>query len=100
MQRRKPLKSLPKRENVRSSFPLSLESILRSNPPLFPDCTDRTQRLKGAREEASKEVDSLKKKKDDEFKQFESQVRSPFSSPPFSSVSSCIILPHEIALER
>ncbi|GAA5940119.1 H(+)-transporting V1 sector ATPase subunit G [Sporobolomyces koalae] len=33
----------------------------------------RTQRLKGAREEASKEVEALKKNKDDEFKQFESQ---------------------------
>ncbi|GAA5884100.1 hypothetical protein JCM16303_005917 [Sporobolomyces ruberrimus] len=33
----------------------------------------RTSRLKGAREEASKEVDALKKKKDDEFKEFESQ---------------------------
>ncbi|GAA6061828.1 hypothetical protein JCM10212_001134 [Sporobolomyces blumeae] len=33
----------------------------------------RTQRLKDARGEASKEIDALKKKKDDEFHQFESQ---------------------------
>jgi V-type H+-transporting ATPase subunit G len=34
---------------------------------------DRTSRLKGAREEASKEVEQLKLLKDDEFKQFESK---------------------------
>ncbi|SCZ93116.1 BZ3500_MvSof-1268-A1-R1_Chr6-2g08471 [Microbotryum saponariae] len=34
----------------------------------------RTQRIKDARGEASKEIDALKKKADDEFSQFEQQV--------------------------
>lgn len=35
---------------------------------------DRTQRLKDARGEANKEIEQLRAKKDDEFRQFEDQV--------------------------
>lgn len=38
---------------------------------------DRTKRVKEARDEAKKEVDAYKKEKDDEFKKYESEVRSP-----------------------
>jgi V-type H+-transporting ATPase subunit G len=38
---------------------------------------DRTKRVKEARDEAKKEIDSYKKTKDDEFKTFESEVRMP-----------------------
>ena len=48
-----PSPSLPATTRARPTEPLQTEP-------------DRTQRLKGAREEASKEVDALKKKKDDE----------------------------------
>lgn len=42
--------------------------------PLWP--TDRNQRIKDARGEATKEIEELKAKKDAEFKQFENHVRS------------------------
>ena len=37
--------------------------------------TDRTKRVKEARDEAKKEVDEYRKSKDEEFKKFESEVR-------------------------
>jgi Vacuolar (H+)-ATPase G subunit len=36
--------------------------------------TDRTKRVKEARDEAKKEIDSYRKQKDDEFKKFEAEV--------------------------
>jgi len=36
--------------------------------------SDRTKRVKEARDEAKKEIDAYKKEKDDEFKKFESEV--------------------------
>lgn len=38
------------------------------------EAIDRTKRVKEARDEAKKEIDSYKKNKDDEFKKFESEV--------------------------
>ena len=38
--------------------------------------TDRTKRVKEARDEAKKEVDAYKKEKDDEFKKYEAEVCS------------------------
>ncbi|CAG8979362.1 hypothetical protein HYALB_00002488 [Hymenoscyphus albidus] len=38
--------------------------------------TDRTKRVKEARDEAKKEIDSYKKSKDDEFKSFEAEHTS------------------------
>lgn len=43
--------------------------------PILPPPTDRNQRIKDARGEASKEIEELKAKKDAEFKEFERQVR-------------------------
>lgn len=40
----------------------------------FFACTDRTKRVKEARDEAKKEVDTYKKEKDDEFKKYQSEV--------------------------
>lgn len=40
---------------------------------------DRTKRVKEARDEAKKEIDDYRKSKDDEFKKFESEVRSSIS---------------------
>lgn len=37
--------------------------------------TDRTKRVKDARDEAKKEVDEYRTSKEQEFKQFESEVR-------------------------
>lgn len=37
--------------------------------------TDRTKRVKEARDESKKEIEVYKKSKDDEFKKFESEVR-------------------------
>jgi len=36
--------------------------------------TDRTKRVKEARDEAKKEIDAYRKEKDDEFKKFEAEV--------------------------
>jgi V-type H+-transporting ATPase subunit G len=36
--------------------------------------TDRTKRVKEARDEAKKEIDAYRKQKDDEFKKFEAEV--------------------------
>lgn len=36
--------------------------------------SDRTKRVKEARDEAKKEIEQYKKEKDDEFKKFESEV--------------------------
>jgi vacuolar-type H+-ATPase subunit H len=41
------------------------------------DDTDRTKRVKEARDEAKKEIEDYRKEKDDEFKKFESEVRTP-----------------------
>jgi len=38
------------------------------------DYTDRTKRVKDARDEAKKEIDSYRKQKDEEFRKFESEV--------------------------
>lgn len=38
-------------------------------------CSDRVQKLKDARAEASKEIEAYKKAKEDEFKAFEASVR-------------------------
>ena len=40
------------------------------------DRIDRTKRVKEARDEAKKEIDEYKKAKEEEFKKFESEVRS------------------------
>jgi V-type H+-transporting ATPase subunit G len=40
------------------------------------DELDRTKRVKEARDEAKKEIDEYKKNKEEEFKKFESEVRS------------------------
>lgn len=57
---------------------------------------DRTKRVKEARDEAKKEIDSYKKSKDEEFKKFESEVytslfvahapHSPHHIPPWTSL--------------
>lgn len=44
--------------------------------------TDRTQKLKDARNEASKEIEQLKSKKEQEFKDSQKEVSL---SPPFHS---------------
>lgn len=36
--------------------------------------TDRTKRVREARDEAKKEIDAYKKAKDDEYKKFEAEV--------------------------
>jgi hypothetical protein len=41
------------------------------------DDIDRTKRVKEARDEAKKEIEDYRKEKDDEFKKFESEVRTP-----------------------
>jgi hypothetical protein len=38
--------------------------------------TDRTKRVKEARDEAKKEIEAYKKGKDEEFKKFEAEVRT------------------------
>lgn len=38
--------------------------------------TDRTKKVKEARDEAKKEIDEYRKTKDEEFKKFESEVES------------------------
>jgi len=38
--------------------------------------TDRTKKVKEARDEAKKEIDEYRKTKDEEFKKFESEVGS------------------------
>jgi len=40
---------------------------------------DRTKRIKEAREEAKKEIDTYRKAKEVEFKKFEAEVRLPVS---------------------
>jgi hypothetical protein len=44
------------------------------------DGIDRTKRVKEARDEAKKEIEDYRKSKDEEFKKFEAEVRSPPSS--------------------
>jgi V-type H+-transporting ATPase subunit G len=39
--------------------------------------TDRTKRVREARDEAKKEIDAYKKAKDDEYKKFEAEVSWP-----------------------
>jgi V-type H+-transporting ATPase subunit G len=38
---------------------------------------DRTKKVKAARDEAKKEIDTYRKEKDEEFKKFETEVPSP-----------------------
>lgn len=45
------------------------------NETNFSPCKDRTKKVKEARDEAKKEVDTYRKNKDEEFKKFESEVR-------------------------
>lgn len=40
------------------------------------DQTDRTKRVKDAKAEAQKEIEEYRKKKEEEYKKFESEVRS------------------------
>ena len=42
---------------------------------------DRSKRVKDAKTEAQKEIEEYRKKKDDEFKEFEKQVRTNVPSP-------------------
>ena len=41
--------------------------------------TDRTKKVKEARDEAKKEIDTYRKEKDNDFKKFESEVRTLYS---------------------
>jgi len=53
---------------------------------------DRTQKLKDARSEAAKEIESYKAKKEEEFKQYEKEVSFHFHFHPFQSSPSCFHL--------
>lgn len=46
------------------------------------DDTDRTKRVKEARDEAKKEIDAYRKQKDEEFKKFEAEVWSSCTKMP------------------
>jgi hypothetical protein len=52
---------------------------------------DRSQKLKDARGEAAKEIESLKSKREEEFKEFEQQVRP--TIPPLPLCMSHLLLP-------
>lgn len=54
---------------------------LRSPAHLTP-IPDRSKRVKDAKNEAQKEIEDYRKKKDDEFKEFEKKVRFPFHTSP------------------
>lgn len=44
----------------------------------------RTKRVKEARDEAKKEINDYKSKKDQEFKKFEAEVGAPFTLTPYT----------------
>ena len=56
--------------------------------------SDRTKRVKDAKSEAQKEIEEYRKKKEEEFKKFESEVQSP------SPLHLGRKLTHLIAIER
>lgn len=45
-------------------------------PNFIPPKTVRTKRVREARDEAKREIDEYKSKKEDEYKKFEAEVRS------------------------
>lgn len=50
--------------------------------------TDRTKRVKEARDEAKKEIDAYRKQKDDEFKKFEAEVCYLISGTTYIMITS------------
>ena len=65
---------------------MQLENVCSEIPSPTPELgwrlmirTDRTKRVKEARDEAKKEIDAYRKQKDDEFKKFEAEVYYPIS---------------------
>lgn len=56
-------------------IPLPGRPLLR----LTSQCTDRTKRVKDAKQEAQKEIDEYRQKKEEEFKKYESEVPIPGS---------------------
>lgn len=55
--------------------------------------TDRTKRVKEARDEAKKEIDAYKANKEEEYKKFEAEVRTPSldHDPEATYCTACII---------
>ena len=84
--RRKPRRLYKKVSELLSSMRitnrLQLENVryVESTPPKHANGADRTKRVKDAKAEAQKEIEEYRKKKQEEYKQFESEVTTAPSS--------------------
>ena len=79
----------------------SLSRVPIPSPPTSADAgrSDRNQRIKDARGEATKEIEELKAKKDAQFKEFESHVRLLLLAGP-AEAPSADPLPHTVSSTR